>query len=129
LRLRDFQCGFAIREERAHELRTVPSSPAEIQKAAKEAGLPASVDLPTCDVVDEEIDTGGEARCFASYMRIHALEATGGKTYAEMGRYQSAANPDDQAGTNDEAAAAKDESGNPVPNGDAVFGRTSETAA
>jgi hypothetical protein len=34
-----------------------------------------------------------------------------------MGRFQSAANPDDPAGTNDEAAAAKDQSGNPVSNG------------
>jgi hypothetical protein len=36
---------------------------------------------------------------------------------AQMGRFQSAANPDDPAGTNDEAAAAKDQSGNPVSNG------------
>ena len=48
-------------------------------------------------------------RCFSEYMRVHALEATGGLTYAEMGRFQSAANPGDAAGTNDEAAAAKDE--------------------
>jgi hypothetical protein len=92
-------------------------APAEIQAAANEAGLPASIELPTCDVVNENIDTGSEARCFASYMRIHALEATGGKTYAEMGRFQSADNPDDPAGTNDEAAAAKDASGKPVSNG------------
>ena len=30
------------------------------------------------------MDTGKEAKCFADYMRIHTLEATGGKTYAEM---------------------------------------------
>src|SRR5204863_5695258 len=29
------------------------------------------------------------ARCFANYMRIHALEATGGYTYAQMGRFQA----------------------------------------
>jgi hypothetical protein len=34
-----------------------------------------------------------------------------------MGRYQSAANPTDQKGTNDETAAAKDANGNPVANG------------
>ena len=34
-----------------------------------------------------------------------------------MGRYQSAANPSDPAGTNDEAAAAKDENGEPISNG------------
>jgi hypothetical protein len=91
-------------------------APAEIQKAASEAGLPATIKLPTCDVVDEEITTGTKARCFAQYMRIHALEATGGLSYAQMGRFQSAAKPDDAAGTNDETAAAKDSSGNPVSN-------------
>src|ERR1700675_5169391 len=59
-------------------------SPAEIQKAASEAGLPATIALPTCDVVDENIDTGTQARCFARYMRIHALEASGGLSYAQM---------------------------------------------
>jgi hypothetical protein len=92
-------------------------APNEIRAAAQEANLPASIDLPSCNVVDKSIDSGGEARCFAQYMRIHALEGTGGLTYAQMGRYQSAANPDDARGTNDEAAAAKDESGNPVSNG------------
>ena len=92
-------------------------APDEIRAAAQEAGLPASIELPSCDVVDQTIDTGGKARCFAQYMRIHALEGTGGLTYAQMGRFQSAANPDDPAGTDDEAAAAKDESGNPVSNG------------
>jgi hypothetical protein len=64
-------------------------TPSEIQKEAQEAKLPASISLPSCDVVDETIDSGGEARCFAQYMRIHALEATGGYTYAQMGRFQA----------------------------------------
>ena len=92
-------------------------TPEAIAQEAKDAGLPSSVDLPSCNVADEEIDTGSEAKCFASYMRVHALESTGGLTYAEMGRYQSAANPDDAKGTNDEAAAAKDENGQPISNG------------
>jgi hypothetical protein len=91
-------------------------TPAAIQKEAQEAGLPASVELPSCDVVDESIDTGSEARCFAQYMRIHALEATGGLTYAQMGRFQSASDPSNAAGTNDEEKAAKDDSGKPVSN-------------
>ena len=37
-------------------------------------------------------------------------------TYAQMGRFQSAANPSDQKGTNDETAAAKDSTGQPVAN-------------
>ena len=43
--------------------------------------------------------------------------STGGLTYAQMGRFQSAANPQDPKGTSDEAAAAKDEAGAPVANG------------
>jgi hypothetical protein len=96
---------------------TPDMTPDAIAKEAKDAGLPASVDLPTCDVANQTVDTGSEARCFASYMRIHALEATGGLTYAQMGRYQSAANPQDPAGTNDETAAVKDDNGQPVSNG------------
>jgi len=92
-------------------------TPDAIAAEAKEAGLPASIKLPTCNVADQAIDTGSEAKCFAQYMRIHALESTGGLTYAQMGRFQSAANPDDPAGTSDEAAAAKDENGQPISNG------------
>ena len=43
------------------------------------------------------------------------LEGAGGLTYAQMGRYVSAAKPDDPKGTSDEAAAEKDENGEPVP--------------
>ena len=42
--------------------------------------------------------TGDQARAFAKVMRMHTLEATGGLTYAQMGRYQSAAKPSDAAG-------------------------------
>ena len=35
------------------------------------------------------INNGTRARAFASYMRIHALEASGGYTYAQMGRFQA----------------------------------------
>jgi hypothetical protein len=49
-------------------------------------------------------------------MRIHALEATGGLSYAQMGRYQSTSDPSNAAGTNDEAKAAKDDNGSPISN-------------
>jgi hypothetical protein len=65
---------------------TPDMSPAAIQQAAQQAGL-KNVDLPSCDVAGKEITTGQRARCFAQYMNIHALEATGGYVYAEMGRY------------------------------------------
>jgi hypothetical protein len=90
-------------------------NPAETEKAVAEAGL-SNVPIPSCDVAEKEIKTGNDARCFARYMRIHALESSGGKTYAQMGRFVSAANPEDPAGTSDEAAAAKDENGAPISN-------------
>ena len=65
----------------------------------------------------EQVTTGDQARAFAKVMRAHTLESTGGLTYAAMGRFQSAAKPDDPAGTSDEEAALKDESGQPVSNG------------
>ena len=89
-------------------------SPEGIAPGIEEAKL--TVDAPDCDVAEEPITTGSEARCFAKYMRIHALESSGGLTYAEMGRYVSASDPSNPAGTNDEAAALKDESGKPVSN-------------
>ena len=60
---------------------------------------------------EEQVRTGEQARAFAKVMREHTLESSGGLTYAQMGRYQSAAKPDDPKGTSDEAAAAKDASG------------------
>ena len=92
---------------------TPDMTPKGIAASAKEAGLPASVKLPTCSVAGETINTGSEAKCFADYMRIHALEATGNQTYAEMGRFLDASGKP----TSDQAQAAKDpKSGQPVEN-------------
>jgi hypothetical protein len=90
-------------------------NPTETEKAVQEAGL-TDVTIPSCDVAEQEIKTGSDARCFAQYMRIHALESSGGLTYAQMGRFVAAADPNDPAGTSDEEAAAKDESGEPISN-------------
>jgi hypothetical protein len=65
---------------------------------------------------DEQLTTGDQARAFALIMREHALEAGGGLTYAQMGRFVSAKDPSNPAGTNDDAAALKDEKGAPVAN-------------
>ena len=86
-------------------------TPDEIEKEATAAGLD-NVDIPECDVAGETIDTGSEAKCFAEYMRIHALEASGGLTYAQMPRYAT----DDGKGTNDADQATKSPSGQPVSN-------------
>jgi hypothetical protein len=64
----------------------------------------------------EQVTTGDQARAFARVIREHSLESTGGLTYAEMGRFVSADDPENPAGTSDEEAALKDEEGNPVSN-------------
>jgi len=91
---------------------TPDMTPKAIAAEAKAAGL-KGVTLPTKSVAGETINTGAEARTFAEYMRIHALEATGGKTYAQMPRFATA----DGKGTNDDKAALKDpKSGRPADN-------------
>ena len=66
---------------------------------------------------EEPLRTGAQARAFAQIMHDHALESSGGLAYAQMGRFVSADDPENPAGTSDEAAALKDEEGNPVANG------------
>lgn len=91
---------------------TPDMTPKAIKAEVGKAGL-KNVDLPSCSVAGQSVDTGGEARCFAQYMRVHALLGTGGQVYAEMGRYMGK----DGKPTNDEAAAAVDpKSGRPVDN-------------
>ena len=65
---------------------TPDMTPSAIKAEAAKAGL-KNVNLPTCDVAGQAIDDGKSARCFAQYMNIHALEATGGYTYSQMGIY------------------------------------------
>ena len=72
------------------------------------------VGTPDSTIPGQLVDSGKEAEAFANVMRKHTLEITGGRTYAEMGRYLDASGKE----TNDEAAAAKDpKSGQPVENG------------
>ncbi len=99
----------AIKQEQI--VGTPDMTPDATRAAVEEAGL-TGVSIPSCSVADEQIDTGAEAKCFADYMRIHALEATGGQTYAEMGRFlDESGNP-----TSDPEAAATTDSGQPVEN-------------
>src|ERR1043166_1098406 len=63
-------------------------TPAGIKGEVAQAHL-TNVSLPTCSVAGKAVNSGNRARCFAQYMRIHTLEATGGYTYAQMGRYQA----------------------------------------
>jgi hypothetical protein len=64
---------------------TPDMTPDATETAVEEAGL-TDVEIPDCSVADEEVDTGSRANCFADYMRIHALESTGGQVYAELPR-------------------------------------------
>ena len=71
------------------------------------------VGTPDSSIAGQKVDTGAEAQVFAKVMREHTLEATGGKTYAQMPQYLTA----DGKGTADKAAAAKDpKTGAPVSN-------------
>lgn len=101
---------------------TPDMTPSAIASEAKEAGL-TGVELPTCNVAEKAIDSGDRARCFASYMTVHALEATGGYTYAEMGQFE--AKPSTPKGelspgggtSNEEFAAIDPETGEAAENG------------
>ena len=71
------------------------------------------VGTPDSTIPNQLVDTGSEAQAFAKVMRKHTMEATAGKTYAQMPRYLDA----NGKGTNNEKAAATDpKSGAPVAN-------------
>ena len=92
---------------------TPDMTPAAIKGEAAKAGLnTASIAFPTCSVANKAVNNGSTARCFAQYMKIHALEATGGKVYSEMPRYASA----NGEGTNEESKALKGANGKPAEN-------------
>jgi hypothetical protein len=59
------------------------------------------VGTPDSTIPGRLVDTGSEARAFADVMRKHTLDATGGKTYAQMDRFVAA----DGGTTSDEARA------------------------
>jgi hypothetical protein len=87
-------------------------TPAGIKQEVAGQAWATNYDFPSCSVADKAVTNGSTARCFAQYMRIHALEATGGLTYAQMPRYATA----DGKGTNDPAQAAKNPDGSPQSN-------------
>jgi hypothetical protein len=90
----------------------------EVRDAIAEQNITATPDAPelTNGKLDagQAIKTGAQAKAFADVMEHHALESTGGKRYAEMGRFLTA----DGKETSDENLAAKDpKTGQPVENG------------
>jgi hypothetical protein len=90
----------------------------EVRDAIAEQNITATPDAAELTNGDLEpgqaIKTGADAKAFANVMEHHALESTGGKRYAEMGRFLTA----DGKETSDENLAAKDpKTGQPVENG------------
>ena len=101
---------------------TPDMTPEATRQAVEEAGL-ENVPIPSCTVAGKPVNNGSRARCFAQYMNVHALEATGGFVYSEMGRYvakpgteQSELTPDGVT-NNPEAALVDSETNKPVENG------------
>jgi hypothetical protein len=71
------------------------------------------VGTPDSTIPNQLVNTGSEAQAFAKVMRKHTLEATSGKTYAQMPRFATT----DGKGTNDpKAAITNPKSGQPADN-------------
>ncbi len=91
---------------------TPDMTPEAIKGEAAKSGLNvAALTFPTCSVANKHVEDGSTARCFAQYMKIHALEATGGLVYSQMPRFATA----NGKGTDEEALALK-AGGKPVDN-------------
>ncbi len=82
-------------------------------RVAAELGREQIVGTPDSTIPNQLVNSGSEAQAFAKVIRKHTLEATGGKTYAQMPQYITA----DGKGTSDKAAAGKDpKTGAPTSN-------------
>lgn len=91
---------------------TPDMTPDAVKAEVEKAGL-TGLELPSCNVADKEIDNGSRAKCFAEYIRVHTLEATDGKTYAQMPRFMG---KNGKPTSDQEAAAVDPKSGAPVSN-------------
>ena len=72
------------------EVKAITASQDALVKKFEAAGgtfTPSPVKVPGCSVAGDQVDDGNSARCFAQYMFIHAMAATGGLVYSQMGRY------------------------------------------
>jgi len=112
------------------EVEAIKGEQQKIAAAQKKADVPAAqrftfteVEAPSCSVAGQHVNDGSSALCFGRYMRIHALGASSGLTYSQMGQF--AAKPDAPVqftdfigGTSDPKYAQIDpKTGQPVPNG------------
>ena len=72
------------------------------------------VTTPDASIPNVQVHDAATAESMARIINHHALEASGGLTYSELGRFAAASG--DPAGTNDAKAAQLDAKGNPVAN-------------
>ena len=106
------------------EVKAIQGEQQKIAAEQKKANVPAStfttVEAPSCSVAGEPVDDGDSALCFGKYMRIHALGASSGLTYSQMGRY--AAKPDAPVQSTDFNGGTNDPSPRrPTPRPDSPF--------
>jgi hypothetical protein len=110
----------------APEVREILNAQAALAAKFKVAGVPfapTKVEIPTSPVAGKLVNSGPRARTFAEYMRIHALGATTGLVYSQMGRFVARPNTpfkltDGIGGTNDPKYALTDsKTKQPVSNG------------
>ena len=91
---------------------TPDMNPDDTRAAVEEAGI--ETDIPDCTVAEERVDDGDRARSASpNTCGIHALEDTGGKTYAEMPRFIG---KDGEPTAEESEAAIDPKSGEPVSN-------------
>jgi hypothetical protein len=74
----------------AAEVSQIKAAQTKLVSQFKAAGVqfaPTPVAAPSCSVAGKLVNSGDRARCFAQYMRIHALGGTNGLVYSQMGRF------------------------------------------
>src|SRR5579871_2697633 len=65
-------------------------TPAAIKAVIAKAGnANKNFPIPSCSVANVAVTSGATARCFAQYMQIDTLDATGGFYFSQMGIYRA----------------------------------------
>ena len=85
----------------------------EVRNTLKQEQIVGTPDMDK-QIANKPVDTGADAKLFAEGMRLHALEASDGQVYSQMGRYLTAAG---KPTSDEKAAAINKETGKPVENG------------
>jgi hypothetical protein len=89
------------------------SGRAEVRDNLKAEQIVGTPDMAAA-IANKPVDTGAKAKLFAEGMRKHALEATGGQVYSQMGRFLD---KNGKPTSDEKAAAINPETKKPVENG------------